>query len=138
MEEKERFKIEFERTVEAILKKYPTKEGVEKEIVGHIINTFLHQVQIDVEKLTFVDFYKEYLQGTLYLDYNDFTSSQIREIIDESPLSELDKKLSIYYWLEMRSEEDIARELGIDKKTVRKHIPNVSMVLKKTSSRLYK
>lgn len=138
MDTKEKFKEEFEKTCKLVISQYPHKNGQEREIIGLIINNFLHEVQLDCEKLCFLDFYKKYLIGSLFLDCGDFTKKQIIEIIQESPLCERDRKLAIMYWTDMNSEDKIAEELMIDRKTVRNNIPKISMILKMTASKIYK
>lgn len=138
MDEKEKFAVEFYKTCDLIVSNYQNKEEQEKEIIGFIINTFLHQVQCDIEKMQFREFYKKYLGGTLFLDCYDFTKSEIETIINESPLNDRDRKLATLYWLDMKSEDDIAYKLCIDRKTVRNNIPKISMILKQTCSKLFK
>lgn len=135
---KEKFKEEFEKTCSFLVSRYPSKKNQEKEIVGVIINRFLHEVQLDCEKLNYLDFYKKYLVGTSFLDYTNFTKNQIIEIIQESSLSERDRKLATLYWVDLKSDEDIADILSIDKKTVRNNIPKLSVILQNTASKLYK
>lgn len=120
------------------LSHFSNKNGQEREIVGVIINNFLHEVQLDCEKMCFIDFYKKYLSGSLFYDCDDFTKKQIIEIIQESKLCERDRKLAIMYWVDMATEEKMADELMIDRKTVRNNIPKISMILKETSSKLHK
>lgn len=138
MDTKEKFKEEFEKTCQCVKEQYQEKDGQEREIVGLIINTFLHEVQLNIEKMSFIDFYKMYLSGSLFLDCTDFTKKQIVEIIQESPLNDRDRKLANLYWVDLGTEEEIASELQIDRKTVRNNIPKIGMILKTTASKLYK
>ena len=135
MEEKERFKFLFEECLEKILKQYPHKEGEERDIMGFIINTYLLAISCDIEKLDFRDFYDKYLQGTLFLCCEDFTTSEIAEIIKEARLNDRDKKLAKMYWVDLLCEEEISDNLMIDRKTVRNNIPKISMALKQASAR---
>ncbi len=137
MDLKEKFSIEFERAVEWIMKNYPNKDETARDIVGEIIINELHEIRFDCENLNFIDFYKRHLPGSLYLDYDDFTKSQLEEIIRESHLTDRDRKLACYYWLELLSEEEISNKLLIDRKTVRNNIPKISFKLKTTASKLY-
>lgn len=137
MDLKEKFKLEFEKTTEWIVKEYPNKEECARNIVGEIIIDKLHEIRYTSENLNFIEFYKKYLAGSLYLDCDDFTKSQIQEIIKESHLTERDRKLAEYYWLDLLSEEEISNRLQIDRKTVRNKIPKISLKLKETSSKLY-
>lgn len=137
MDLKEKFKLEFEKTTEWIVKEYPNKEECARNIVGEIIIDKLHEIRYTSENLNFIEFYKKYLAGSLYLDCDDFTKSQIQEIIKESHLTERDRKLAEYYWLDLLSEEEISNRLQIDRKTVRNNIPKISLKLKETSSKLY-
>ncbi len=137
MEVKETFKLEFEKACEWIKNEYPSKEDVARDIVGEIIVDKLRDIRYDSEVLDFVDFYKKYLAGTLYLGYEDFTKSQLQEIIQEAYLSERDRKLATYYWVEMLSEDEISTRLQIDRKTVRNNVPKISNTLKETASKIY-
>lgn len=138
MDIKEEFSCEFYKACESIRTNYPSKEDDEGNIVGTIIIQLLHEIQHDAEKMSFIEFYKKYIKGSLFLGCEDFTASQIKEIIEESTLIERDKKLARYYWLEMMSEEMIANELQVDRKTVRNNIPKISVILKATASKIYK
>ena len=138
MDTKEKFKEEFEKTCNLVLSQFPNKNGQEREIVGLIINNFLHEVQLDCEKMCFIDFYKKYLSGSLFFNCDDFTKKQIVEIIQESTLCDRDRQLAIMYWVEMETEEKISDKLQIDRKTVRNNIPKISVMLKETSAKLYK
>jgi len=138
MDLKEKFRLEFEKTTEWIIKEYPNKDESARNIVGEIIIDKLHEIRYDSENLNFIEFYKKYLLGSLYLDCDDFTESQIDNIINESHLTERDRKLAKYYWLDLLSEEEISNKLFIDRKTVRNNIPKISMKLKETASKIYK
>ena len=137
MDEKERFKEEFYKTINDFLKAYPDKKEQEFEIIGKVINIFLHSVQLDTERLSFVEFYKKYLKHTLFLGNVDFTNTEVEQIIAESKLNERDKHLATLYWVDMMSEADIVDELGIDRKTVRNNIPKISLELKKVAAKMY-
>lgn len=138
MDLKEKFRLEFEKTTEWIVKEYPNKEESARNIVGEIIIDKLHEIRFSSENLNFIEFYKKYLLGSLYLDCDDFTKSQIDHIINESHLTERDRNLAKYYWLDLLSEEEISNKLFIDRKTVRNNIPKISMKLKETASKIYK
>ena len=137
MDLKEEFKIEFEKAVNWINKEYPHKEEQAKEMVGEIVIDKLRDIRYDSETLSFLDFYKKNLAGTHYLGYEDFTKSQLQQIISECYLFERDRKLATYYWVELLSEEEISNRLLIDRKTVRNNIPKISAALKETAAKLY-
>lgn len=138
MDIKEEFKDEFYKTCNFVKTNYPSKEEQEGEIVGTIIIQLLHEVQHDTEKMNFIEFYKKHLKGTLFLCCDDFTATEIKQIIEESPLNERDKLIATTYWIDLMSEEDISYKVGCDKKTIRNNIPKISMILKTTASKLYK
>lgn len=137
MDIKEEFKDEFYKTCEMIRENYSTKDEEEGEILGTIIIQLLHEVQHDTEKMSFIEFYKKHLKGTLYLGCEDFTATEIKYIIDESPLTERDKTIALTYWVDLMSEDDIAYKVGCDKKTIRNNVPKISMILKTTAAKIY-
>lgn len=135
---KEKFKTEFEELCSEILKRYPTKLGQEREIAGYIIIDYLNHITHDTSQLSFIEFYKKYLTGTMFLDCNDFTKTQIKEIIAEAPLNERDRILATMYWVDIKNEQDIANELNYDIRTIRNNIPKISQILKQTCAKIYK
>lgn len=138
LDEKEIFKNLFYDCRKALLEKFPNKEGQENEILGHIVNNFLEDLKYNINKMDFKEFYHTYLQNTKFFDCNDFTNSEIEEIIKESSLSERDKTLAKLYWVDNKVEQDIADELYCDIKTIRRNIPKISDILKSTCSKMYK
>jgi len=71
------------------------------------------------------------------LTSHDFTISEIREIIEETPLHSLDKQIAIYRYIECMTLEEIANKLGYDVKTILSHVKKISIKLKKTCTRLF-
>ncbi len=128
---------EFIRLKELIKGKYNKKDDLVEEILKKLVYTYLDQVLLDVNNMSFVDFYKKYLNGMVAFEASDFTTTEITNIIAETPLTERDRNMAKLYYIELRSEEDIARILDIDKKTVHSNIPKISTKLKTTSVKLY-
>jgi len=122
---------------ESIILNYHKDDKVSEEIVEKIMMSYIRQCTIDSTNLGFSDFYKKYLNGMLVYDSHDFTSSEIMSIINETPLSDRDKEIAKLYYIELKSEEDIAYIVGIDKKTVHSNLPKISIKLKTTCSKLY-
>lgn len=116
--------------------KYPEKKGVAEELISKILIEFIAQIKKDNENLTFLDFYKKYLNEHKFINREDFTNSQFEKIINESNLNERDKRIAIMNWMEFKSEEKIADELMIDRKTVRNNIPKIAKKLRITISKL--
>lgn len=135
---KEVFKDEFESACSILLSRFPEKEDEERNIVGTVIINTLHQFKCDAEKLCFIDLYNKYFPNTLFLSADDFTATETLKIIEEAPLSDRDKKLSKMYWVDLLSEDEISSKLMIDRKTVRNNIPKISLILKKTASKVTK
>lgn len=135
---KETFKIEFEDLCKMIITRFPNKEGQEREIAGYIVIKHLHDALHDASNLSFIEFYKKYLQNTMFFDCDDFTQSQKVEIIKEASLRDRDRKLAYMYFIDIKPEQEIADELGVDIRTVRNNIPKISQALKETSAKMYK
>lgn len=122
----------------AINKNYQKGEEVSLSIVEEVIKSLLEESLLDTSRLTFVEFSNKYLSNLNFFDYRDFTSTEIKEIIGETPLTERDRHIATLRYIECKSEEEIADKLMIDKKTVHSNIPKISYSLKRTASRLYK
>ena len=137
MDEKELFKEHFYTCADLLKNRYTNKEGQERDILGHIINNFMEELQHDLKRMNFKDFYHKYLKNTLFYDCNDFTNSEIINIINESPLNDRDKLLSRLYWVDNKVEQEIADTLGVDIKTIRRNIPKISQILKQTCAKIF-
>lgn len=137
IDEKEIFVDEFNKTVEEFIKRFPHKDGQEKQIVGHMINNSIRNIRKDILEIpSFKDLYQKRLKGTLYIEREDLTKSETVEVINESYLTERDKQLATMYFVEYRSEQEIADKLGFDIRTIRNNIPKISLILKKTYAKL--
>lgn len=73
----------------------------------------------------------------LTLNKNNFTKSEIIEILNETRLNNLDNKIANLYLLECYNFELISQELRIDKRTVKKHWQNISYRLKETLIKMF-
>lgn len=135
---KETFKEEFNKTCELILDRYPNKEVSNRDIIGVAIIRFIHEFQLDVETKSFIEIYKKYLSGTLFLDASDFTKKEKEEIINQSDLKERDRQLAELIFVDNATEQVITNKLGIDRKTIYNNIEAISLKLKQTAAKLYK
>ncbi len=121
-----------------IVKKYVKSEEEAEAILQDCLETFIKKAIKDANELSFRDFYECYLSNPDNLSSKDFLASEIETIIQETPLSERDKAIARYRYIEMKSEDDIANLLLIDKKTVHSNIHKISPLLKATCKKLYK
>lgn len=71
------------------------------------------------------------------LSKDDFTVSEILEIIDETPLTDIDKEIAILRYTKCMTFEDIAVRVCLDKQTIQKRIPKISIRLKLTCTKLF-
>lgn len=71
------------------------------------------------------------------LTSNDFTISEITEIINETALNKLDKNIAVMRYIKRMTFDEIANKLDRDIKTIQKRIPNISIKLKQTCVKLF-
>lgn len=71
------------------------------------------------------------------LTYKDFTISEIRELIKETPLTELDRKIAEMRYLELRTFDEIAEKVGMETRSVQRRVPKISVSIKNTTTKLY-
>lgn len=107
-------------------------------IMDDIFSIYIKEVIKDSSRLSFVEFYSRYLSDESLLTSSDFLISEIERIIQETPLTDRDKKIARLRYEEKKSEDEIADILQIDKKTVHTNISKISASLKKTCRMLYK
>lgn len=107
-------------------------------IMDDIFSIYIKEVIKDSSRLSFVEFYSRYLSDESLLTSSDFLISEIERIIQETPLTDRDKKIARLRYEEKKSEDEIADILQIDKKTVHTNISKISASLKKICRMLYK
>lgn len=84
------------------------------------------------------DFFKQLTDDAKKsLDHDSFTVSEIKEIIAETPLTQLDRDIAYYRYCECMTFEEIADKLGYDIRTIRSHLPSISISLKTTCTKLF-
>jgi len=121
------------------LKLYYDKSDEKIELIlSDLVSIFAKEVIKDSSSLSFVEFFSKYLNDESLLTSEDFLASEIERIIRETPLSERDKKIATLRYIEKKSEDEIADNLLIDKKTVHNNISKISLALKKTCFLIYK
>lgn len=121
------------------LKLYYEKSDEKTELIlSDLISVFVKEVIKDSSSLSFVEFFAKYLNDESLLTSDDFLASEIERIINETPLSERDKKIARLRYIEKKSEDEIADLLLVDKKTVHNNISKISTLLKKTCFLIYK
>lgn len=134
---KEELESLLQKNALSIDKHYQKGEQISESIIEEVLRSTLEESLLDTSRLTFVEYSKKYLTNCSYFEYKDFTSSEIKVIIGETPLTERDRKIATLRYIDLKSEEEIGDILLIDKKTVHSNIPKISLLLKRTASKIY-
>lgn len=71
------------------------------------------------------------------LTSNDFTISEITEIINETALNKLDKNIAIMRYIKKMTFDEISIKLNRDVRTIQKRLVNISIKLKSTCVKLF-
>lgn len=136
---KRRFKEEFDETVHDVMVNFGKPEEIARLIVGTVICNTLKKLQIDTDELLFIEFYKKYVHEPKALSYEDFTVSQLKQIIDETPMSNSDRQIAYKMFIERKTQLDIADEVGVSEpRTIGNNKERISKRLRVTASKLYK
>lgn len=136
---KRRFKEEFDETVHDVMANFGKSEDIARLIVGTVICNTLKKLQIDTDELLFIEFYKKYVHQPKALSFDDFTVSQLKQIIDETPMSNSDRQIAYKMFIERKTQLDIADEVGFSEpRSIGNNKDRISKRLKVTASKLYK
>lgn len=136
---KRRFKEEFDETVHDVMVNFGKSEEIARLIVGTVICNTLKKLQIDTDELLFIEFYKKYVHEPTTLSFDDFTVSQLKQIIDETPMSNSDRQIAYKMFIERKTQLDIADEVGFSEpRSIGNNKDRISNRLKVTASKLYK
>lgn len=136
---KRRFKEEFDETVHDVMVNFGKSEEIARLIVGTVICNTLKKLQIDTDELLFIEFYKKYVHESKTLSFDDFTVSQLKQIIDETPMSNSDRQIAYKMFIERKTQLDIADEVGFSEpRSIGNNKDRISNRLKVTASKLYK
>lgn len=136
---KRRFKEEFDETVHDVRINFGKSEDIARLIVGTVICNTLKKLQIDTDELLFIEFYKKYVHQPKALSFDDFTVSQLKQIIDETPMSNSDRQIAYKMFIERKTQLDIADEVGFSEpRSIGNNKDRISNRLKVTASKLYK
>lgn len=136
---KRRFKEEFDETVHDVMVNFGKPEEIARLIVGTVICNTLKKLQIDTDELLFIEFYKKYVHEPKALSFDDFTVSQLKQIIDETPMSNSDRQIAYKMFIERKTQLDIADEVGFSEpRSIGNNKDRISNRLKVTASKLYK
>lgn len=134
--------VNYEELITVLKTEIKSKYNRDEEEASMMINTFLDsylkKAICDTSLLTFKDFYLKYACDSKLITYEDFTTSEIENIINETSLTDRDRQIATLRFIKLKSEEDIASILQIDKKTVHSNISKISDALKNTCLKLYK
>lgn len=103
---KRRFKEEFDETVHDVMVNFGKSEDIARLIVGTVICNTLKKLQIDTDELLFIEFYKKYVHEAKTLSFDDFTVSQLKQIIDETPMSNSDRQIAYKMFIERKTQLD--------------------------------
>ena len=71
------------------------------------------------------------------LSFNDFTASEIKEIVAEMCLSELDRNIAILRFVDCMTIDEIAYKLGIDYRTCKVHIDRIKEKFNQTCIKFF-
>lgn len=147
---KKEFSEEFNKTCEYIAEKYPrfensNKVDQEKSLayaglcVGTCLINLLLKIQVDSNTMTVLDFYSKYGNALPLLEFRDFTNTQIKELINESPLSARDKSIAYKMYVEQKTYDEIVDEVNniADSRTIGNNKQRISDILKHTATLIY-
>lgn len=85
-----------------------------------------------------IDFFKQLTDDAKQsLSQQDFTVSEIREIISETPLKQLDRDIAYLRYIDCMTFDEISDQLGYDPKTIKSHLPDISLKLKSTCAKIF-
>lgn len=85
-----------------------------------------------------IDFFKQLTDDAKQsLSQQDFTVSEIKEIISETPLKQLDRDIAYLRYIDCMTFDEISDQLGYDPKTIKSHLPDISIKLKSTCTKLF-
>lgn len=126
------------KNVISINNHYQKGEDTSLLIIEEAIKRLLEESLLDTARLSFVDYSNKYLSNEMFFDYRDFTSTEIRQIIGETPLTERDRHIATLRFIDRKSEEEISNDLYLDKKTVHTNIPKISCLLKRTALKIHR
>lgn len=68
---------------------------------------------------------------------NDFTVSEIYELINETALSDVDRSIAELRYIKSETILQISVDVGLDEKTVQRRIKKISQQLKNTIKKLF-
>lgn len=71
------------------------------------------------------------------LSAKDFTVSEIKEIIAETSLNDIDSKIAECRYIKDMSMAEIAAIVDLDEKTIQRKLPKISVKLKSTLQKLF-
>lgn len=139
LSKKENVEFEILRTLNDIKFNFGKDDYTSKHIVYKCVCNLLKQMQIDSDNLTFVEFFGKYIHNMECFSYLDFTSSQLKYIIEESVLNEEDKNIAYKLFVEQKTYSEVADECNIgDERTIGNNKDRISTMLKSTAIKLFK
>lgn len=71
------------------------------------------------------------------LTYQDFTISEIEELIQETPLTDIDRRIAKLKYIRRFTIKEISYEVGLHPRTIQRHLPDISVAIKSTITKLY-
>lgn len=66
------------------------------------------------------------------LSYKDFTISEIKELIAETPMCDLDKRISVAKFINLKTNDEIAEIEHLDTRSVSRHVLKIKCMMKYT------
>lgn len=73
----------------------------------------------------------------LELNFNDFTNSEIKEILNEMQIKDDCKEIAILHHIECLSIDEVAFKMGIDRKTVIRRLKKILLHFRLTLLKLF-
>lgn len=71
------------------------------------------------------------------LTCQDFTISEIEELIQETPLTDIDRRIAKLKYIRRFTIEEISYEVGFHPRTIQRHLSDISAAIKSTITKLY-
>lgn len=71
------------------------------------------------------------------LTYDDFTVSELTEIINETPLTSLEKELAVERFINRMTYEGLSKKFYYEPRTIKSKLAKISKLLKKTCVKLF-
>lgn len=141
LELQEEFGLELSKTLRQLINIYPRHSRVKKSetltedvfkmVVYSVLISTLREMQWDSSRLTIRDFHRKYVPNLPILYRYDFSSEEFCQIIQDSYLSDRDKKIAYKFFVEKKNCNEVHADLEYsgdvgDKKTVDNNLDQIN------------